>query len=124
MVPIGVLIHATGTSSPTPYFTPWSRRGGNAAVFVADVIALHLTAMTSSYRVVITVQTKNSEDADASGSSQDVGVFDDIQTLPASPRTKYLSGFKELFRYKVEVYGDASDDWVHMRMLDPSWLRN
>jgi hypothetical protein len=121
---IGQLLHANGTTNPdpTPYFTPWTGRGGNSAVFVVDVIALNLTA--GGAQVVITVQTKNSEDPDATDASQDVGSFDAITTLPTTPLTKYLSGFEELVRYKITVKGSASDDWVHMRMLAPSWLRN
>jgi hypothetical protein len=120
-VPIGVLIHAGGTSTPTPYFTPWSGRGGNSAVFVADVIALNLSSSGAGYKILITVQTKNSEDVDP---GTDLGTFAEISTVPSSPPTKYLTGLKELFRYKIEVFGSAASDWVHMRMLGPSWLSN
>ena len=123
-VPIGVLIHATHQTNPTPYLTPWSGRGGNAGVFVADVIALNLTA--GDQKVVITVQTKNSEDADDNSqpSSQDLGSFENITSVPSTPPTKYLSGFKELYRYKIRVFGSVSSDWAHMRMLRPSWITN
>jgi hypothetical protein len=121
MSPIGVLIHAAGNPATTSYFTRWSGRGGNSAVFVADVIALNLSG---GGKVKITIQTKNSEDPDATGSSQDLGAFDDITALPGAPRTRYLSGLKELYRFKITVDGSASADWVHMRMLAPSWLPN
>jgi len=123
MLPIGVLIHAGGPS-PAPYFTPWAGRGGNAAVFVADIIALNLTASGFTPKVVITVQTKNSEDVDSTTTSQDVGSFADITGSSPTPPTKYLSEFKELYRYKIVVKGDPGVDWVHMRMLTPSWLPN
>jgi hypothetical protein len=119
----GSSIHATGTVAPTPYFTAWTGRGGDSAIFVADVIALNLT--TSPAKLVITIQSKNSEDPDAAGTAQDLGAFDDITPpIPSTPRTRYLSGLKELYRFKIEVYGNPSSDWVHMRMLRPSWLRN
>lgn len=118
MAVIGQMIAATDATTPAPYYTPWRGRGGNAAVFVADVIAMNTA------KVKIAVQTKNSEDADASGTSQDLGYFDDITSLPSTPRTKYLAGFKELVRYKIEVFGSPDDNWVHMRMLAPSWLAN
>lgn len=120
MAVIGKLLHATHATAPVPYFTSWQGRGGNSGVFVADIAALNI----GSGKVKITVQTKNTEDADDSGTGQDLGSFDDITSLPASPRTKYLSGFKELVRYKIEVFGSPDDNWVHMRMLSPSWLWN
>lgn len=122
MLPFGSHIGAGGISAPTPQFTPWQSRGGNAAVFVVNVLEFQLA--TPPNKIVVTVQSKNTEDPDASGTSQDVGAFDDITAMPSSPRTKYLSGFKELYRYKIEVFGDPSDDWVRLRMLSPSWLPN
>lgn len=122
VVPIGVLLHATHATNPTPFYTAWDGRGGNAAVFVADIIALNLTS--GDQKVVITVQTKNSEDPDATDASQDLGSFANIVTAGDPPVTKYLAGLKELFRYKIRVFGSVSADWVHMRMLRPSWVSN
>ena len=117
---IGQLLHATHATTPTPFYTPWTGRGGNAAVFAADVIA----ANYGSGKVKITIQTKNSGQADASAT--DLASFSDINTIPipATPPTKYASSMLELVRFKIEVFGDPSDNWVHMRMLAPSWVTN
>jgi hypothetical protein len=116
---IGQLLHATHATTPIPYYTPWAGRGGNAAVFAVDIIAANF----GGGAVVITIQSKNSEDTD-SVSGIDLGSFSAINTVPTSPATKYQAGLKELYRYKIEVAGDPADNWVHMRMLAPSWLRN
>jgi hypothetical protein len=115
---IGQLLHATTTQ---PYYTPWSGRRGNSAVMVLDVIACSLTGGTGAQ---ISVQTKNSEDPDSSPTPDTLGSFANITSVPATPPTLYVSGFKELYRLKVTFVSTGADDWLHFRQLQPSWVTN
>ena len=108
------------------FYSPWFPRGGNGASMTLDVIAINGT----STAIQVTVETKNSEDADneidastwASGSVTAVGT--DTWTAGEEGGDAANQGFLELVRFKYAV--TSSDGWgnVLFRMLNPSWFTN
>lgn len=125
---IGQVLHAINGADGTEtyYFSPWFGRGGNLMGLVADIIA---TEGLKEFGV--TVQTKNTEDADpGTGLTSEMvvnpvtaGTHNSVvgATLPGA-----TAGALELVRYRfrLEVAGTTADGWIHFRMLNPTWLTN
>jgi hypothetical protein len=88
---------------------------------VIEIIAASLTASPQA-KLVVTVQTKNSEDKD--GEAVDLSSFPDIIEASAIPMTQFQTEFKELYRYRFAFVQPGADDWVHYRLLSPSWVSN
>lgn len=105
---IGVTIHNGLTA-----YSPWFPRQGDAATFAAECIGVSGATNT------ITVQTKNMDEADsaATGSST-------IALSSAGTSTVRVASLKELVRFKYVVTGTNSYDWIHFRVLAPSWETN
>ena len=121
----GQLLNSGASGQALDYYTPWFEREGNWAKMVADIIQISSANCT----VTITVQTKNSEDSDGSisattwgsGSITSTGLKDWAAGADLSSSS---DGFLELLRFKITVQGLDSQEWVHMRMLNPSWQTN
>lgn len=99
-------------------YTPWSPRRGDSATVAVEIIG------RSGGGLDPTVETKNVEEVDSSA----VGATA-VSAFPASitstgVTTAEYEAFKELVRLKLEVSGGNDYDWVHVRVLDPSWLTN
>ena len=97
------------------FFSPWFARGGDAARFAIEIIAI--SGVSLSWEV----ETKNSEDADSS--AVQIGTTTTTTTTGIS-RTGKFTGCKELVRYKYKTGATDSIDWVHLRALNPAWLYN
>lgn len=129
---IGQVLMCTDNSAVKTYYSPWMPSEGNCAVMCCDVIACNLLSACA-----ITVQTKNSDQSDKDAATPYLGSSNSI-TLTAETMTEFPvgtkisdttnAGFKELYRYKFVVTGDAGfgtgNGFVHCRMLNPSWLTN
>lgn len=127
---IGDSIHANSGETKT-YYSPWFPRGGNGGNFSCQVIAQgHLASFE------ITVQTKNSEQPDASAHSYTAQVIamndyqvttwfrgDDTNASGVNPGST-AQGMLELVRFKYVVVGDLDAGYAHFRMMVPAWLRN
>ena len=110
---IGVTIHNGLTA-----YSPWFPRQGNAATFAMEVIGISGATLT------VTVHTKNTEDADNSGTQAATGgSFSAVTTAPQQP-VKRNYDLKELVRFQYVVTGSNAYDWVHFRMLPPAWEKN
>ncbi len=127
---IGTTIHANAGQTKT-YYSPWFPRGGNGSYFSCQVIA---QGQLASFE--ITVQTKNSEQADASAhgyAAQAITLTDyqvttwfrgdDTNASGVNPGSS-AQGMLELVRFKYVVVGDQDAGFVHFRMMTPAWLRN
>jgi len=99
----------------TTFYSPWFPRGGDDAVFILETFDI------SGLTLTWTFWTKNAEDTDASATQ--VGSAETI-TAAGLKETSLLSGFKELVRYKFSTGATPSMDWVHFRVLNPSWQYN
>ena len=113
---IGETICAVNAAATTVY-SPWFPRQGNAATFVLEVIA-----EANSAKVEVTVQTKNSEDADPGTSAAGTS----FSQSGAGTKKNRNYNFKELVRFKVEVSTTVIGTvaWAHFRMLNPAWETN
>ncbi|MCA9309882.1 MAG: hypothetical protein KDA21_01680 [Phycisphaerales bacterium] len=110
---IGQTIVAEDQTGTTVY-TPWFPRQGDACRSTLDVIAI-----SASGQFDVDMQTKNSEDTDATTPSS-MG-----DTSNATSTTTFnCSGAKELCRYKITLQHSSGTGTVygHFRMLSPSWL--
>lgn len=114
-----------GTSPATYVYTPWMPSAGDTAVF-----GLEIFNITSSLTLKWNVETKNSEDVDASAtelmttdqSETTVGVK---YSKDGGASTAPLDGCKELYRYRFATGGTASiTEWVNFRELAPAWQLN
>jgi hypothetical protein len=112
------------TASGNTYYSPWIPRGGNAAIFVVDVIE---TADLQSF--TITAQTKAVEDDDSAasavGGAKTVTLTNDTRT--SFPRGTGVTGggFQDLVRFKYVIKQASSPSdlgYVHFRMLNPAWI--
>lgn len=109
---IGQTIATSSTGGET-YFTPWFPRQGNDCVSVVEVIALGLNA-----QLVVTMQSKNSEDTDAT-----IANNGDITVTSAKADSFACTNAKELCRYRVQLQltTGSTTSFCHFRMLSPSW---
>jgi hypothetical protein len=94
----------------TPYYSPQFPRGGNAAVFAAEVLNLSTGAGLD-----IIVQHKNSDETSwtTAGTFASIGAAD-VETLE-------VTGLKEEIRFRYSVTGNDEYDAVHFNMLAPAW---
>jgi hypothetical protein len=111
------------------YYTPWFPRGGSGAT-----LAVELIAASAGGSVIITPQSKNSEDDDQVGSLKSHVASGSVTTLGitswfAGSRNNGFGatgitdtqGFEELVRFKVVVNDTEGLGFVHIRMLNPAW---
>jgi hypothetical protein len=107
------------------YYSPWMPRQGNVFQAVIEVIR---ASDTSNSHLRCTVQTKNNEDSDASGSVTDLVSFNANMSVTARFTALKVQdvtgGCLELVRYKYEAYDDSALQWIHFRALAPIWEPN
>lgn len=114
-----------GTSASTYVYTPWGDAGGDTAVFGTEILAISANC-TLSWNV----ETKNSEDTDASATA--LMASDQAETSTGVKYSKDgggsttpLDGCKELYRYRFATgSGYSVTEWVNFRELAPSWQTN
>lgn len=99
------------------YLSPWFPRQGDAAVFSAEVIALGASASLQ-----VGIQTKNSEDVDSAPLPSGTGTLGLTNSMTTTGvGTVAVTGMKELVRFYYLV---GATNWVHFRVLPPSWRNN
>lgn len=116
---IGQSVLAAGNEDPgLVYYTPWMPRQGNNFTAVVEVIAVG-----GSYTLTCALQTKNSEDSDASPSA--IGSGDTSASAPTTLTVSNTGGALELVRYKfTAASGTTSATWIHFRSNAPIWQPN
>lgn len=99
-------------------YTPWLPRRGDAATFLVDVIGIQ----SSNCQLTVTIQHKNLDEADSSATT--AGTFS--VATSTGIKTKRVSGLKELVRLKyfMTLGSPGNPEWIHLRMLVPSWETN
>ncbi|MBL8756596.1 MAG: hypothetical protein JNK15_25095 [Planctomycetes bacterium] len=119
---IGQTIFIPGSGTPgVNYFGAWMPRHGDALTAVFEVLR---ASATTGWSIVCKVQTKDSEDSDASASDLGSVTIDAAATWPINKFTAVLTGAKELVRIKFECNGAGTDRWVHMRTNPIIWQPN
>jgi len=103
------MIGQTAMKGLTAY-SPWFDRGGPSATFVCDVIAIE-----GSGQLDVDVEHKNYADTAATSA----GTFTTMTAVGVS--SKDIDGLKEQVRFKYTSGGTVNTEWVHFRMLNPSW---
>jgi hypothetical protein len=99
------------------YLSPWFPRQGDSAVFSAEVIAIG-----SSASLQVGIQTKNSEETDSPPTGANSGTLGTTNSMTATGvGTVSVTGMKELVRF---FYLVGATNWVHFRVLPPSWRNN
>ena len=96
-------------------YTPWFPREGNAATFVFDIIGI-----SDDASVTVSIMHKDYENDDSAEAL--VVAFAGVNKRGVY--TERGSGVKQLLRCEVAVSGAYNYDWIHFRMLRPSWERN
>ena len=123
----GQLLNSNLVDNGFDYYSPWFARGGNLAEMVADIIQI-----SAGCSVEVTVETKNSEQSDkaaATNTSWNSGAITTVTrqsfSAGATMSDTVNEGLLELVRFKVTVTTTSGNqEWVHMRMLNPSWQSN
>lgn len=93
-----------------PYYSPQFNRGGNAAQFSAQILAI-----TADGEIDIDVEHKNADDTSWS-------LLVSFATASVvSLITADSGGIKEQLRFKYTVDGTHEYDAVHLQMLAPTW---
>lgn len=105
-----MMIGQTGMNGLVAY-SPWFDRGALEGIFAADVIRIG-----GAGTLTVAVEHRNRADTlptvlGTIGPLAVTGVGD-VQ----------LSGVKEEVRFRYTVGGTAVTDWVHWRMLTPTWM--
>ena len=114
-----------GTSAATYVYTPWMHAGGDTAVFGVEIINI-----SASCTLSWNVETKNSEDTDASATA--LMASDQAETTvgvkyskDGGGSTAPLDACKELYRYRFATgSGYSLTEWVNFRELAPTWQAN
>lgn len=98
----------------TTAYSPWFPGEGDSATFVCDTIGIGTKVLLD-----ITVQHKNHGETDAQSTT--AGSFSQINSIGQT--SLRVTGMKEMVRYKFDglLDDDAPPEWVHFRMLWPSW---
>ena len=119
---------------PSIVYTPWIPRGGDEGTFAMEVLALswqELTSNTSLPELIMTVETKNSEQDD--GAATPKGSVTAANTTAGSLGVKSVSatGCLELVRCKFELTDTAASIdivarvyYAVFRCLNVSWSTN
>lgn len=92
-------------------FSPWFSRSELAAVFSAEVIDVGGGGTLS-----IDVQHRNNDETAATS----LGTIGPLGAAGVTSST--MTGIKEQVRFAYAVGGTSDSDWVHFRMLNPSWI--
>jgi len=100
-------------TSSDPVYGPWMPRGGNRLLASWEVINI------KDARPKLAVETKNTENDDAE--AVELGVSE--EAVSPGVFALLVSDCLELVRFRYAADG-ASNDWVHLRNLPMSWLRN
>lgn len=115
------------TGGTATYFSAWFPRQGTKGVFACNLVEYAGLSTLQIY-----VQTKNTENDNTLANIKDVGSAFSV-TLTAESVSTFERGIKidgsettqgllELVRYKYVLTASASaKNWVHLRMLDPTW---
>lgn len=96
-------------------YGPWLPRGGDSLLASWEVLASSSAIPAGR----LYVETKNIQDSD----SLAVELISGIMTAAPSAGAMVATGCRELVRYKYSIAGTTSE-WMHLRALSPSWLRN
>ena len=114
-----MIIGQTLMGSSSNYYSPWFPRQGDTAVFSAQIIAI-----SSTSTLTVVVETKNTEDTDASATQPANGTFSgtSVNVISSGAGTP-VAGLKELVRFRYTV-NDSTSKFCHFRVLPPSWARN
>lgn len=124
---IGQTILTDSNGDPMTFYSPWFSRGGCGAEFVIDILN-----KSSAASLELGIQTKNSEDDNQTGTGGVVTIK--TQTFTASGTVlagcdvkgallnSSTEGLKELVRFRYILSGSGSQEWMHFRMLSPSWI--
>jgi len=109
---LGQTIFETGES----FYGQWFGSPSDGAVFTCDAIMVK----SSFLRFYVVVQTKNSGESDASATT--AVAFGAISSVGRVTAT--ATGLKQLVRYRYAVNSDplTGVEWVHFRMVGPTWL--
>lgn len=123
---IGQTLHAlNGSPATTTYYTPWFSRGGNLLGVAADIIQFE-----DIDTFIVVVETKNSEQDDKAASALKTENITPSIGIHKFKAGVVLSsgdpGVLELVRYRFDlsVTSSETDGWIHVRMLNPTWLTN
>lgn len=107
---IGQLLPAVGLSRA--FYGPWFPRQGDRLLASWEIIEV-----SESCAINVFVDSKNAEETDA----QAVQLA--TLGLTVNATSVLASGCKELVRYAYAVSG-GTGEWVHLRALPPSWIKN
>jgi len=102
-------------SSAYEIYSPWFPRGGDNAIFTADVIELDGAAVT------IYADTKSSQD-DGAGTPVTSGTSIAANSVGRTSNEWDAAEFKDLVRYRFSISGDNPGNWILFRMLPPQWF--
>lgn len=95
----------------------WMPAGGNYGVAAIQVFHAELDAKD----LIVTIETKSSDDDDAAPNIDAIGVLTITSATPQVHRFE-ANGAKDLVRYAVELGGD--EQAVHFQLLQPTWAAN
>jgi hypothetical protein len=100
--------------------SPWFPAQGNGAVFALEILVLIGTPT-----ITVSVSTKKADDDDVTEVAMTGLAVEStigIKTWTSGAAADSVSaGFNDLVRFKFDI-GNAANDGVHFRMLNPAWL--
>ena len=102
---------------------PWFRRLGDAVTFFCDAVAIAATT-----EMEISIETKNTEDADSAATSPVLPPLASSWIVNATGSSSIrVSALKELVRFQYIVSftgGGGGQGFIHFRMPPPAWEVN
>ena len=113
-----MILGETLFKSSTAYYSPWVQQQGDAATFATQLIAVSATGTLNCV-----IETKNATDADTAATVPTGGTITLSGSVPQTGTVR-VSALKQLLRFRYDVGGASSSDWVHHHVLPPAWERN
>jgi hypothetical protein len=124
---------STVVSDESIVYSPWFPRGGNAGTIATEILVISRAATdgssSSTPKLEMTVQTKNTDQADSAAT--DKGSAESASTGAMKVEPSVATGLLELVRIKFRLYDSESINpflprtfYVVFRALNPSWETN